>query len=105
MRRKRRTKANLHKQVPTERQFTSADVRLMLSSPVYAYGINLLPAQRVAEEVMKLNVQLAQEMRETGIIFTLDDLDQRFQALLQRLEDTGICSRGDPLLPVISKEQ
>ncbi len=33
----------------------------MLSSPVYAYGVNLLPAERVAEEVMRLNEQLTQE--------------------------------------------
>ena len=83
------------------------DVRLTpgVSSPVYAYGINLLPAERVAEEVMKLNALLAQEMRETGATFTLDDLDQRFQALLQQLEDTGICSRGEPLPPIITREQ
>ena len=39
----------------------------MLSSPEYAYGINLLPAERVAEEVMKLNVQLAQEVRDSDV--------------------------------------
>ncbi len=53
----------------------------MLSSPVYAYGINLLPAERVAEEVMTLNVQLAQTVREIGATFTLDDLDQIFHAI------------------------
>ena len=68
----------------------TTDVYLMLSNPVYAYGINLLPAERVAEEGMKLNAQLAQEMRETGVTLTLDDLDQRFQALLRYLENASI---------------
>ena len=76
----------------------------MLSNPVYAYGINLLPEERVAEEVMKLNAQLAQAMRETGVTLTLDDLDQRFQALLQQLEDSGIYKRGEPYPPIITKE-
>ncbi len=35
----------------------------MLSCPVYAYGNNRLPAERVAEEV-----------RETGATLTLDEL-------------------------------
>jgi hypothetical protein len=76
----------------------------MLSSPVYAYGINLLPAERVAEEVMKLNAQLAQDMRATGAIFTLTDLDQRFQALLQRLENDGVCQRDEDYPPILTKE-
>ena len=90
---------------PAGQEFTAADVRLMLSSPVYAYGINLQPAERVAEEVMKLNAQLAQQMRETGVTFTLDDLDQRFQALLQQLEDDGICQHGVDCPPIITKDQ
>jgi len=65
----------------------------MLSSPVYAYGINLQPIERVADEVMKLNAQLAADMQETGVTFTPDDLDQRFQALVRHLEDDGICRR------------
>src|SRR5450759_3860653 len=75
MHRKPRSNANPRQQAPTGQAFTAADVRLMLSSPVYAYGINLLPAERVAEEVTKLNVQLAQVKRETGATFTLADLD------------------------------
>ena len=35
----------------------------------------------------------------------LNDLDQRFQALLQQLEDTGVCLRGESLPPIITKEQ
>ena len=77
----------------------------MLSSPVCAYGINLVPAKRVAEEVMKLNTQLAKQMPEAGITFIVNDLDQRFQALLQRLENDGVCQRGEDYPPIITKEQ
>ncbi len=66
----------------------------VLSSPVYAYGVNLLPAERVAEEAMRLNAQLAREVRETGATFTLDPLEQRLQELLRRSECKGIHS-GD----------
>jgi hypothetical protein len=78
---------------------------LMLSSPVYAYGINLLPSERVAEEVMKLNTQLAQQMGENGATFTLEDLDQRYQPLLKQLEVSGICRHGESHPPIITKEQ
>ena len=78
----------------------------MLSSPVYAYGTcGLQPAERVAEEVMKLNEQLAHGMRDTGATFTLDDLDQRLQTLLKQLEDTGVCRRDMSVPPIIPKEQ
>ena len=90
---------------PVKQPFTPADVRLMLSSPMYAYGINLLPAERVAEEVMKLNTQLAQQVKETGVTFTLDDLDQRFQTLLHMLEELGTCQCGEDHPPIITKEQ
>src|SRR5665811_1776528 len=105
MRRRPLSKANPRQQDSPGRQFTAADVRLMLSIPVYAYGINLLPAERVAEEVMKLNTQLAQAVRQTAATFTLDDLDQRFQAMLQQLEDDGICKRGKSYPPILTKEQ
>jgi hypothetical protein len=105
MRRRSRSKAKPHKPTPTGRVFTAADVRLMLSSPVYAYGINLLPAERVADEVMKINVQLAQAVRETGVTFTLADLDERFQTLLRQLEEGRICRRDVDCPPIVSKEQ
>jgi hypothetical protein len=77
----------------------------MLSDPAYAYGVNLQPAGCVAEEVMQLSAQLAQEVRETGVEFTLGDLDQRFQDLLKQLEDSGVCRRGEDLPPIVTKEQ
>jgi hypothetical protein len=85
-------------------RMSAEDVRHMLSSPVYAYGINLVPAERVAAAVMQLNMQLAQEMRDSGATFTLDELDQRFQALLRELETSGQCTRAEDHTPIISKE-
>ena len=104
MRRRPRLKPFSRQQTPTTRPFTAAAVRRMLSNPMYAYGINLLPSERVAEEVVKLNVQLAQQMRETGVTYKLDDLDQWFLELLQQLEDSGVCRRGEPYPPIITKE-
>jgi hypothetical protein len=39
------------------------------------------------------------------VIFPLADLDQRFQALLKQLEDSGTCRRGEDLPPIVTKEQ
>jgi hypothetical protein len=38
----------------------------------------------VAEEVMQFNAQFAHEVREIGVTFTLDELNQRLQALRRR---------------------
>jgi hypothetical protein len=86
-------------------KFTAKDVRLMLSSPVYAYGINLVPAERVTEAVMQLNAHLAQQVRDRGASFTLDDLDRRFKALLHELETSGQCTRAEDQTPIVAKEQ
>jgi hypothetical protein len=40
----------------------------------------------------------------TDATITLDDLDQRFQALLKRLQGDGICRRGESVPPIITKE-
>jgi hypothetical protein len=85
--------------------FSVEDVRFMLSSPVYGYGINLLPAERAAEAVMQLNMRLAQEMRDSGKAFTLEELDQRFQVLFHELETSGACTRGADGPPLVTKEQ
>jgi hypothetical protein len=53
---------------------------------------------------MKLNTQLAQAVRETGATFNLVDLDQRFQALFQQLEKSGVCQRGESQPPIITRE-
>jgi hypothetical protein len=107
MHRRQLSKANPPKQTPTGRVFAAADVRITpgVFSPVYAYGINLQPSERVIEEVFKLNAKLAQVVRDTGATFTLDDLDERFQALWQQLQDAVICRRDVPCTPIIAKEQ
>ncbi len=86
------------------KEVTAENVRQMLSSPVYAYGINLVPAERVASAVMQLNRRLAKEMHDTGAAFTLDDLDRRFQALLHELEASGRCTREEDYPPIVPKE-
>ena len=86
------------------RKFTAEDARLMLSSPVYAYGINLVPTELVADAVMQLNKRLAEEMRDTGATFTLDELDHRFMALLRELENSGTCTRAEDYPPIVSKD-
>jgi hypothetical protein len=87
-----------------QQAMTAKDVRIMLSSPVYAYGVNLLPADRVADAVMSLNSNLAQEMRETRKHFTLEELDERFQTLLRELETIEGYTRGEDHPPIVSKE-
>ena len=54
---------------------------------------------------MKLNIQLAQVVRETGVTYTFADLDQRFEALLDHLERDGICQRDVDCPAIITKEQ
>jgi hypothetical protein len=52
----------------------------------------------------RLNAHLAQEVREAGITFTLDDLDHRFKELFKHLEDSGACRRGEDVTPIVTKE-
>ncbi len=93
------------KRRPATAPFTADDVRLMISSPVYGYCINLQPTERASEAVMQLNTRLAQEMRDTGTVFTSEELDRRFRALLLELEASGNCTRGVDCPPIVSKEQ
>jgi hypothetical protein len=95
----------MRKSKPSRAPFTADDVRLMLSSPVYGYGINLLPADRAAEAVMQLNIRLAHEMRDTGKVFSLEELDRHFQALFSELETLGTCTLGADSPPIVTKEQ
>jgi hypothetical protein len=94
----------LSNQPGTSGKFTAEDVRLMLSSPAYSYGINLLPADKVAEAVMQLNTRLAEEMRASKKRFTLQELDEKFLALLKELEESGDFRRGQDHPPIVPKE-
>jgi hypothetical protein len=53
----------------------------------------------MADEAMRLNMQLAHEVRESGATLTLDDLDRRVQEPFKPLEDSGVCRRGEPVQP------
>ena len=76
----------------------------MLSSPVYAYGLNLLPVEDVPDAVMELNKRLAQGMRDTGVELALEELDRRFQTLLDELDASGKYTRDADAPPIITKE-
>jgi hypothetical protein len=92
-----------NRQQPTKK-FTAEDVRQMLSNPLYGYGINLVPTERVTEAVMQLNTKLAQAMHDTGEMFTLNKVDQHFQALFLELEKSGTCTREEDYPPLVSKD-
>ena len=91
-------------QQPTEK-FTAENVRFILSNPVYSYGINLQPAEQVADAVMRLNEHLAQEMQNTRVAFSLAALDARYQVLLQELEASGLYTHEEDLPPIVPKDQ
>jgi hypothetical protein len=95
----------MRKRQRSKRPFTADNVRRILSSPVYAYGINLMHAERVVEKVMQLNTQLAQELRDPGTLFSLEELDRRFLDLLRQLEESGQCVRGVDCPTLITKDQ
>ena len=95
----------MSKRQPSKAPVTAGDVRLMLSSPIYGYGIDLQPAERAAEAVMQLNTRLAKEMRDTGKVLSLEELDREFQALFHELETSGTCTRGEDSPPIVTKEQ
>jgi len=86
------------------KKITAEDVRQTLSNPLYGYGINLVPMERVVEAVMQLNTKLAQQMRDSSKTFTLDELDQRFQALFKQFEESGTCVREVDTPPSVSKD-
>ncbi len=81
------------------------DVRDILNNPVYGYGIVLEPFDVAIAQVAALNRQLADEQRERGREFSLQELDQRFQKLFERLVNEGICKRGPDAPPIVTKEE
>ncbi len=61
-------------------QWTTRDVRDLLTNPIYGYGIVLEPADQVPVAVQRFERQLADEQNQRGFGFTLQELDQRFQS-------------------------
>jgi hypothetical protein len=60
---------------------------------------------RITEQVDRFNAPRAQEWGVTRVILTLDDLDHGFKALLKRLKNDGLCQRGEPHPPFLTKAQ
>ena len=88
----------------TKTSWTEADVSSLLFNPIYGYGIHLDPPEVVVAYVMQLNQELAVRQRETQKELTLDELDQAYMALMDRLVKMGLCRRMPDTDPLISKE-
>lgn len=86
-------------------EFTGEDVGLTLTSIADAYGITLLPVDRVARAMIELNGKLAKDMRTSKTGYTTHDLDQKYQALMHELEATGACTRGEDKPPTVSRDR
>ncbi len=85
--------------------WTAEQVRDMLTNPIYGYGIVLEPAGVVTAQVQRLESALAQEQKERGKPFSLEELDQRFQALFRQLVEDGSCRREPDAPPLIKREE
>jgi hypothetical protein len=85
-------------------QWTAAQVRDLLTNPVYGYGIVLQPVDRVPAEIQKFEAQLADDQNKRGFGFTLQELDERFQAFFTSLIESGSFTRGNDAQPIIDKE-
>jgi hypothetical protein len=85
-------------------QWTAAQVRDLLTNPIYGYGIVLEPAVRVPAEIQKFEAQLADEQNKRGFGFTLQELDERFQSFITSLVESGSFTRGNDAPPIIDKE-
>jgi hypothetical protein len=85
-------------------QWTAAQVRDLLTNPVYGYGIVLQPVDRVPDEIQKFEAQLADDQNKRGFGFTLQELDERFQSFFTSLVEGGSFTRGKDAQPIIDKE-
>jgi hypothetical protein len=84
--------------------WTAAQVRDVLTNPIYGYGIVLEPADRVPIEIQEFEAQLADEQNKRGFGFTLQGLDERFQSFFTSLVESGSFTRGKEAQPIIDKE-
>lgn len=76
----------------------------MLTNPIYGYGIVLEPRERVSATIQQFEEQLAVEQDQRGFAFTVQELDQRFQAFFVALVNSGSFTRGTDAPPLIPKE-
>lgn len=89
----------------TTKSLVRPQVKDVAGSSIYDYALNLQPSETVVKHIMNLNRQLAAESRKHGREISLEELDQRFQALFTNLLEAGICKRGPDAPPLLSKEQ
>lgn len=83
--------------------WTASEVRDLLTNPTYGYGIVLQPAHLVPAEIQKFDEQLADEQNKRGFGFTLQELDERFQAYFASLVESGAFTRGKDAPPLVDK--
>jgi hypothetical protein len=81
------------------------DVVGILFNPVYSYGKLLLPSEIVVAHVFRLNEELAERQKSQGRAFTLEELDEEYTALMDRLVAQGLCWHEQDVPAVISKEE
>jgi len=98
----RRSSSHAHPTPP--RGWTARDVRTLLTNPMYGYGIVLEPADRVPAAVQQFEQQLADEQNARGFGFTLQELDERFQAFFASLVARGTFTRSADVPPIVDKE-
>lgn len=92
------------KKNPT-REWQAEDVASVIFNPVYGYGRLLLPSDTVVAHVLGLNRALAERQRSLGRALTLDELDEEYTALMDRLVAQGLCRREADVPALISKEE
>ncbi len=85
-------------------RWTGPKVRDMLTNPIYGYGVVLLPADQVPLAIQQFEEQLANEQSKRGFAFTLQELDERFQAHFKSLVESGSFALGRDAPPLIDKE-
>lgn len=90
--------------LPQPRPWSANQVRDLLTNPMYGYGIVLEPTGQVPAAIQLFEQQLADEQNKRGFGFTLQELDQRFQAFFTSLVESGSFTRGNDTQPIIDKE-
>ena len=103
-RRRMPKRATRRSQPSKGRPWTASDVRNLLTNPMHGYGIVLEPIELVPAAVQHFEEQLADEQSQRGFGFTLQELDQRFQAFFTSLVESGSFKRGQDFPPSVPKE-
>jgi hypothetical protein len=86
-------------------EWQAEDVVSIIFNPVYGYGRHLQPLDTVVAHVLRLNRALAERQKSLGRTLTLDELDEEYTALMDRLVAQGLCWHEQDAPPLVSKEQ